>query len=142
MVPNGLFNRVARNPSLMAGRPFLKGTYLTVDYIRGRVARGATIEDLLREHGELVADDVLACLMYPVEPEPASEIAQPDVFDLGHQEDVDYTQIRQMLSLTPDERLERHEGWRLFVKEALHLRAALGLQQQRERPGDAPPAGP
>ena len=46
------------------------------------------------------------------------------VFDLGHQGDVDYTQIVQMLALTPTERLDRHEGWRLFVKEAL-ARAAI-----------------
>jgi hypothetical protein len=40
-------------------------------------------------------------------------------FDLGHQGDVDYTQIRQSLRLTPTQRLDRHEGWRLFLKEAL-----------------------
>ena len=41
------------------------------------------------------------------------------VFDLGHKGDVDYTQIARQLRLTPTERLERHEGWRLFMKEAL-----------------------
>jgi hypothetical protein len=40
-------------------------------------------------------------------------------FDAGHRSDVDCTQILQSLRLTPDQRLERHEGWRLFVKEAL-----------------------
>ena len=40
-------------------------------------------------------------------------------FDLGHQGDVDYTQIRRFLRLTPEQRLEQHEGWRLFVKECL-----------------------
>ena len=46
------------------------------------------------------------------------------VFDLGHRGDVDYTQIERQLLLTPTERLDRHEGWRLFVKEAL-ARAAI-----------------
>ncbi len=38
-------------------------------------------------------------------------------FDLGHQGDVDYTQIASSLRMTPTERLRRHEGWRYFVKE-------------------------
>ncbi len=41
------------------------------------------------------------------------------MFDLGHQGDVDYTQIDQCLALTPTQRLDKHEGWRLFLKEAL-----------------------
>ena len=47
--------------------------------------------------------------------------AQPDpvLFDLGHQGDVDRTQIAQRLRLTPTQRLRHHESWRLFVKEAL-----------------------
>jgi hypothetical protein len=39
-------------------------------------------------------------------------------FALGHQGDLDYTQIRLALARTPTERLDHHEGWRLFAKEA------------------------
>jgi hypothetical protein len=35
------------------------------------------------------------------------------VFDLGHQGDVDYTQISKYLAMTPTQRLRHHEGWRL-----------------------------
>ena len=55
-------------------------------------------------------------------------LALKPFFDLGHQGDFDYTQIRQTLAMTPTERLERHEGWRLFVKEALENAA---LRQRR-----------
>jgi hypothetical protein len=48
--------------------------------------------------------------------------------DLGHQGDFDYTQIARALARTPTERLDHHEGWRLFVKEALR-NAALGVRQ-------------
>lgn len=41
------------------------------------------------------------------------------IFDLGHRGEVDYTQIALFQKLTPTERLRLHEGWRLFVKEAL-----------------------
>jgi hypothetical protein len=50
------------------------------------------------------------------------------VFDLGHRGDFDQTQIEQSLSLSPTERLDRHEGWRLFMKEAL---ARAELRQGR-----------
>jgi hypothetical protein len=50
--------------------------------------------------------------MNPAEPDPT-------LFDLGHQGEVDRTQIAQQLRLTPTERLRHHESWRLFVKEAL-----------------------
>ena len=49
---------------------------------------------------------------------------QARFFDLGHQGNLDYTQIRRMLALTPDQRLDRLESWRVFVKEAI-ARAAL-----------------
>jgi hypothetical protein len=64
-----------------------------------------------------------------------SELEQidPRLFDLGHQGDVDYTQIDMMLALTPTERLDKHEGWRLFVKEALRNAAV--------RQGDDPAPG-
>jgi hypothetical protein len=58
---------------------------------------------------------------------------EPPAFDLGHREDFDYTQLDLMLRLTPAQRLDLHEGWRLFVKEALR-NAAL-------RQGDDCPAG-
>lgn len=50
---------------------------------------------------------------------PTLEQPNTSLFDLGHQGDVDRTQIAQQLRLTPTERLRHHESWRLFVKEAL-----------------------
>jgi len=48
-------------------------------------------------------------------PTPLPEIR----YDRGHQGDIDYTLLDVMLALTPEERAEKHEGWRLVVKEAL-----------------------
>lgn len=51
------------------------------------------------------------------------------VTDLGRHGDVDRPQIEALLRLTPTERLRKHEGWRLFVKEALasaELRRSAG----------------
>ena len=55
--------------------------------------------------------------------------ATPVRADLGHQGDFDYTQIEALLRLTPEQRLDHHEGWRLFAKEALEnarVRRAVG----------------
>ncbi len=42
----------------------------------------------------------------------------PLVSARDHRGELDRTQIEHCLSLTPTQRLDRHEGWRLFMKEA------------------------
>ena len=58
----------------------------------------------------------------------------PGIVDLGHHGAVDFTQLDRFLQLTPNERLDRHEGWRLFVKEAL---ARAALREGDRSPTDA-----
>jgi len=60
---------------------------------------------------------------------PAPEVR----YDRGHQGDIDYTLLDLMLALTPEERLKKHEGWRLFVKEALKNAA---LRERDNTPAD------
>ena len=62
-------------------------------------------------------------------PTPSPEVR----YDRGHQGDIDYTLLDLMLALTPEERADKHEGWRLVVKEAVK-NAAL-------RQGDRSEAG-
>jgi hypothetical protein len=40
-------------------------------------------------------------------------------FDLGHQENVDRHRLAKLLTLTPTQRLDRHESWRVFLREAM-----------------------
>ncbi|HEY1379665.1 MAG TPA: hypothetical protein VGF55_22875 [Gemmataceae bacterium] len=47
---------------------------------------------------------------------PAADVRS--FYDLGHQGDVDRTQLARALALTPDQRLRRHEGWRPLLKGA------------------------
>lgn len=63
---------------------------------------------------------------------PGSLEQQP-ILDLGHRGDLDYTQIAEMLALTPTERLRRHERWRYFVKE---VAARAKLLRRRDRQAD------
>jgi uncharacterized protein (DUF433 family) len=113
-----LQERIGVDPDVMAGQPVIKGTRLTVEYICGRCARGATAAELCAEYPGVAPEDILACLWYPRELPGTPGVTQPSLFDLGHQGDVDYTQIAQARTMTPDALLERHEGWRRFLREA------------------------
>jgi len=59
-----LMNRITSNPEVMAGKPVIRGTRLTVDYILNRLAHGDTAEVILGEYSYLKAEDVRACLLF------------------------------------------------------------------------------
>jgi uncharacterized protein (DUF433 family) len=137
MTDTQLLERIEVNPKVMTGKPVIKGTRLTVEYICGRIARGTTAADLCSEYEGLTPEDVLACLWYPREIPSSGGVTQPYFFDLGHQGEVDYTQIVQALAMTPDELLERHEGWRLFLKE---VQEHVALRDGDDRQAGAGPS--
>ena len=58
-----LLERIVINPKVMLGKPVIKGTRLTVEYIIDRLAHGAAADDLIREYDGLMPDDILACLL-------------------------------------------------------------------------------
>ncbi len=59
-----LFERIVLNPKVMIGKPVIKGTRLTVEFIINLLAHGATIEEILDEYEGLMAEDVQACLLF------------------------------------------------------------------------------
>jgi uncharacterized protein (DUF433 family) len=64
MIEEELLNRFTKNPKVMVGKPTIKGTYLTVDYILNLLAHGATITEVLEEYEGLVEADIWACLLF------------------------------------------------------------------------------
>jgi uncharacterized protein (DUF433 family) len=62
-----LFERIVLNPKIMVGKPVIRGTRLTVQYILNLLAHGATVDEILQEHKGLTKDDILACLLYASE---------------------------------------------------------------------------
>jgi len=48
----------------MAGKPIIKGTRLTVEYILNLLAHGATTEDVLEEYQGLKREDIQACFLF------------------------------------------------------------------------------
>lgn len=59
-----LLQRIALDPEVMVGKPVVRGTRLTVEYILGLLAQGAPVEEILSEYDGLTAEDIQACLLF------------------------------------------------------------------------------
>jgi uncharacterized protein (DUF433 family) len=64
MTDEHLLERITLNPKVMAGKPVIRGTRLTVEYILNLLAHGATAQEVLEEYEGLTAEDVQACLLF------------------------------------------------------------------------------
>jgi uncharacterized protein (DUF433 family) len=59
-----LLDRITLNPKVMVGKPVIKGTRLTVEYILNLLAHGGTMEEILEEYNDLTPEDIQACLLF------------------------------------------------------------------------------
>ena len=59
-----MLERISINPRVMVGKPVIRGTRLTVEYILGLLAHGTAMEEILEEYPGLVRDDIYACLLF------------------------------------------------------------------------------
>jgi uncharacterized protein (DUF433 family) len=59
-----LLERITLDPQVMVGKPVIKGTRLTVEYILNLLAHGATTAEILDEYEGLVHEDIQACLLF------------------------------------------------------------------------------
>ena len=64
MIEREILNRITTNPKVMAGKPTIKCTRLTVEYILNLLAHGATVIEILEEYEGLVEADIRACLLF------------------------------------------------------------------------------
>lgn len=56
--------RIVFNPKVMVGKPTIRGTRLTVEYILNLLAHGTTAEEILVEYEGLTQEDIQACLLF------------------------------------------------------------------------------
>lgn len=59
-----LLQRITLDPEVMTGKPVIKGTRLTVEYVVNLLAHGATEEEILDEYPGLTRADIRACLLF------------------------------------------------------------------------------
>lgn len=64
MTDKQLLERIAVDPKIMVGKPVIRGTRLTVEYILNLLAHGATASEILEEYEGLKKEDIQACLLF------------------------------------------------------------------------------
>ncbi|MCX7840238.1 MAG: DUF433 domain-containing protein [Anaerolineae bacterium] len=64
MTDQQLLERITLNPKVMVGKPVIKGTRLTVEYILNLLAHGATPEEIIEEYQGLTRQDIQACILF------------------------------------------------------------------------------
>jgi len=56
--------RITIDPSVLVGKPIVKGTRISVEFVIDLLGRGWATADVLREYDHLEPEDVQACLAY------------------------------------------------------------------------------
>ncbi len=64
MTDSQLLDRISLNPNIMVGKPVIRGTRLTVEYILNLLGHGESIENILAEYPSLEVEDIQACLLF------------------------------------------------------------------------------
>ena len=60
-------NRIVIDPDILVGKPVVKGTRLSVDFLLGLLAQGWAESEILRNYPGLEREDLLACWAYASE---------------------------------------------------------------------------
>jgi uncharacterized protein (DUF433 family) len=55
------------DPKVLVGKPIIKGTRIAVEFVVDLLARGWTVEEILKEYDHLTREDIRACLAYASE---------------------------------------------------------------------------
>jgi uncharacterized protein (DUF433 family) len=56
--------RFTLDASVLAGKPIIRGTRISVEFVVDLLGRGWTVDDVLREYDHLTREDIQACLAY------------------------------------------------------------------------------
>jgi uncharacterized protein (DUF433 family) len=64
MKDHELLERITVNSKVMVGKPVIKGTRLTVEYILNLLAHGARTTEVIAEYAGLTQEDIQACMLF------------------------------------------------------------------------------
>lgn len=59
-----MFDRIVSNPAVLGGKPCVKGTRMSVEFILELIASGGSRKDILESYPHLTSDDVEQALRY------------------------------------------------------------------------------
>jgi len=60
-------NRITVDPNILAGKPIIKGTRISVELILDFLANGWTVETILENYPQLKKEDINSVLKYATE---------------------------------------------------------------------------
>lgn len=64
MTDRQLLERIVLNPKVLAGKPVIRGTRLSVEYILNLLAHGANFAEIIEEYEGLSPEDIRACILF------------------------------------------------------------------------------
>jgi uncharacterized protein (DUF433 family) len=64
MTDEKLLERISMHPNVMTGKPVIKGTRLTVEFILNLLAHGETTQGIISEYKGLTKSDIQACILF------------------------------------------------------------------------------
>lgn len=67
--------RIVIDPTIMLGKPVIRGTRLTVEIIVEKIAYGAAFEDIMKDYPFIAKDDIRASLLYA-----AKSVAHEEIY--------------------------------------------------------------
>ena len=73
---------ITRNPEILGGKPIIKGTRISVEFILELVAAGASIGDIIKKYPHLKEEEVRQALLfagYNLRNDVFVEVAAPSV---------------------------------------------------------------
>ncbi|MFZ2959499.1 MAG: DUF433 domain-containing protein [Candidatus Ozemobacteraceae bacterium] len=56
--------RIVIDPEVLVGKPIIKGTRISVEFVINLLAQGWKEEDILKNYPHLSKEDIIACLQY------------------------------------------------------------------------------
>lgn len=59
-----IMDRITANPKILGGKPIIRGTRLSVEFILDLLASDVSEEEILEDYPHLTKDDIHACLRY------------------------------------------------------------------------------
>ena len=62
-----MFDHIVSNPAILGGKPCVKGTRISVEFILELVASGASRDDIVKAYPNLTPEDVEQALRYAAE---------------------------------------------------------------------------
>ena len=58
------FDRITQNPSVMGGKPCIRGMRVTVGMIVGQIGEGVSVEELISDYPYLEREDIMQAIKY------------------------------------------------------------------------------